>query len=201
MSSAVEIDKALRTAGAYLTPRLQKGAVYGNATVVDSVTESSNDASWSYDETYEAWAVFEVEGRLYRKTGYGDSWDAFGWDGALIEVSAETVEKIEYKPREVPALSGDAIEEFVQALDDNWYDISYYAKKNDIVTDWGTMKILEDEQGGEGHGESIWVIFELGGKIWRKDGVYASWVGSDWDIGSPYEVVGKPVERIEYTRV
>jgi hypothetical protein len=84
MSSAVEIDKALRTAGAYLTPRLQKGAVYGNATVVDSVTESSNDASWSYDETYEAWAVFEVEGRLYRKTGYGDSWDAFGWDGALI---------------------------------------------------------------------------------------------------------------------
>lgn len=200
MSSAVEIDKALRDAGAYNTPRLTKGDGYnlgglGSAQVVDSAVDSTSDTSWSYDESYEAWAVFEVEGRLFRKTGYGDSWDAFGWDGALIEVSAETVEKIEYKPKEVSPLTGEAIEAWVEEeADEGWYELY------DSTTPWGDLKVIETSEWGEGNTGPIYHIFTLGGKTWKKTGDYQSWVGTEWD-GPPFEVTAKPVTKIEYVRL
>jgi hypothetical protein len=35
--------------------------------------------------------------------------------------------------------------------------------------------------GGEGQGDEIWVVVQVGTQLFRKDGYYASHYGSDWD--------------------
>lgn len=49
-----------------------------------------------------------------------------------------------------------------------------------------------DDFGGEGQGDSIWVVIKVGDQLFRKDGYYLSHYGTDWD-GEVTEV--KPVER------
>lgn len=68
------------------------------------------------------------------------------------------------------------------------------AEDGEVVPGVGTVKVLEDF-GGEGQGEVIYLIFEItdpegGVKLYRKDGFYASFHGSDWD-GKFYEVVAR----------
>lgn len=35
--------------------------------------------------------------------------------------------------------------------------------------------------GGEGQGDSLWVVVQVGTQLFRKSGYYASHYGSDWD--------------------
>lgn len=35
--------------------------------------------------------------------------------------------------------------------------------------------------GGEGQGDEIWFVIQVGDQLFRKDGYYASHYGSDWD--------------------
>jgi hypothetical protein len=37
------------------------------------------------------------------------------------------------------------------------------------------------DYGGEGQGDEIWVVVQVGDQLFRKDGYYASHYGSDWD--------------------
>jgi hypothetical protein len=43
------------------------------------------------------------------------------------------------------------------------------------------LTVIDGESGGEGSGESIWVVFRVGSQYFRKSGYYASYDGSNWD--------------------
>jgi hypothetical protein len=67
----------------------------------------------------------------------------------------------------------------------------------------GTVKVLEDF-GGEGQGEIRYYIFEITDlegeiKLYKKDGYYASFHGTDWD-GGFYEVVAREKVITVYER-
>lgn len=38
-----------------------------------------------------------------------------------------------------------------------------------------------DSAGGMDEGSNIWTVFEVGGRLFRKSGYYASHYGTDWD--------------------
>lgn len=44
----------------------------------------------------EQWILFRVDGQLFRKYGYYNSWDTPEWDGRLVEVVAKEVTVIKY---------------------------------------------------------------------------------------------------------
>lgn len=55
-----------------------------------------------------------------------------------------------------------------------------------------TVSLVEEDLGGEGHGESVYVVLKVGDQLFRKSGYYASHYGTDWD-GSFEEV--EPQEK------
>ncbi len=64
---------------------------------------------------------------------------------------------------------------------------------------WGSTPVLPsgpaytvEDFGGEGQGETRYVVFSVGEQFFRVDGYYASWDGTTWEDPAPYEV--KPVE-------
>lgn len=48
------------------------------------------------DNGGEQWLLFRVEGQLFRKYGYYNSWDSPEWDGKLVEVVQREVTVIKY---------------------------------------------------------------------------------------------------------
>lgn len=72
-------------------------------------------------------------------------------------------------------------------------------------TTFGPVTVVEDIGGGEGDGETRFVVFQLDNtdgytQFFRADGYYASWDGSNWDDSDLYEVVPQPVQKVEYVR-
>ena len=62
----------------------------------------------------------------------------------------------------------------------------------------GTPLRHEHTEGGfEGAGDTYYVVIEYGGRLYRIDGWYNSWDGSELD-GVPYEVKKVPVEAFDY---
>ena len=64
---------------------------------------------------------------------------------------------------------------------------------------WQTVPVLPsgpaflvEDFGGEGQGDTRYVVFSVGEQFFQVDGYYASWDGTTWDDPVPYEV--KPVE-------
>lgn len=45
-----------------------------------------------------------------------------------------------------------------------------------------------------------WVVFQIGDELWRMDGWYASYEGSNFEDAEPYKVVAKEVTVIEYVK-
>lgn len=43
------------------------------------------------------------------------------------------------------------------------------------------VEFVASDTGGEGHGESVWVVVKIGDQLFRKPGYYASHYGTDWD--------------------
>jgi hypothetical protein len=64
----------------------------------------------------------------------------------------------------------------------------------------GTAKTV-DSYGGEGKGDTYWVVFQVGDKFYRVDGYYSSWEGTNWDSAEPYEVKPVEVTVIKYKKV
>lgn len=50
------------------------------------------------------------------------------------------------------------------------------------------ITVIQDESGGEGHGEEAWLVFSVGDRIFRVDGSYYSYDGTHWDDDSFREV-------------
>lgn len=72
---------------------------------------------------------------------------------------------------------------------------------------WETVPVLPsgpvflvEDFGGEGMGDTRYVVFSVGDQFFKVEGYYASWDGTTWDDPTPFEV--KPVEKtvIEYER-
>lgn len=95
------------------------------------------------------------------------------------------------------------IEEKVGEYDENRDYESAYGELHDgmdvEVPELGTLKHV-DSYGGEGQGDDYWVVFKLGGKLYRKNGWYASYDGGALD-GELYEVKPAQVQRTIYEKV
>jgi hypothetical protein len=59
---------------------------------------------------------------------------------------------------------------------------------------------LVEDFGGEGQGETRYVVFSVGEQFFRVDGYYASWDGTTWEDPTPSEVIAKEVTVIRYER-
>ena len=77
------------------------------------------------------------------------------------------------------------IEEVVQDFfESSWWSLLWDEEVYEIPG-LGTVKHVDSHGGHEGAGEEMWVVFSVTdgdvSRIFRKDGYYASWDGSDWD--------------------
>lgn len=64
--------------------------------------------------------------------------------------------------------------------ENDWYELSSGTGRvtlNDAEYQWSSVEFI----GGEGQGEYTAVIFEIDGRLFRKEGYYASHYGADWD--------------------
>lgn len=84
----------------------------------------------------------------------------------------------------------DAEGEWLEGYDGGWSEFSWAGRDGVEIPGLGLAKIVENF-GGEGQGDDRWVVFEVNGRLYEKDGYYASYDGTTWD-GDLYEV--KPVE-------
>jgi hypothetical protein len=57
-----------------------------------------------------------------------------------------------------------------------------------------------EDFGGEGQGETRYVVFQVADQFFRVDGYYASWDGTTWEDPTPYEVEPREVTVIRYER-
>ena len=90
-----------------------------------------------------------------------------------------------------------------------WYEF-YETLSTEAHTkqfDWAKTPVLAsgpafvvEDFGGEGQGETRYVVFSVGEQFFRVDGYYASWDGTTWEDPTPHEVVAKEVTSIEYVR-
>lgn len=86
-------------------------------------------------------------------------------------------------------------EQFSRAWKDFYDTISW--RSAEIILPSGTAKIVE-EFGGEGEGERRWVVFSVNDSLFRVEGSYTSWDGTDWSYSDLEEVEAVQVTVTEY---
>lgn len=104
-------------------------------------------------------------------------------------------------------------EEVATTIDEAWgefYDtiVSKEAAERNPGKPWGTTAVLPsgpayvvEDFGGEGQGETRYVIFQVGEQFFEVDGYYASWDGTTWEDPTPYEVAAKDVVVVKYVAI
>lgn len=95
-------------------------------------------------------------------------------------------------------LDQEAWNEFYEELPNPSY--SWHREKEGPALASGIARIVEDF-GGEGQGDTRYVVFSVGEKFYKVEGYYASWDGTTWDDPTPFEVRPKEVTVIEYEAV
>lgn len=101
-------------------------------------------------------------------------------------------------------------DEVAENVDEAWDDFyeSLSSKESVEKFDWchapvlpsGPAYLVEDF-GGEGQGETRYVVFSVGDQFFQVEGYYASWDGTTWEDPTPYEVTPKEVTVIRYEAV
>lgn len=82
-----------------------------------------------------------------------------------------------------------ALDEFLDAID--W-------RSAEITLPSGIVKQVE-QKGGEGEGSEYWVVFSVNGDtLFRVEGYYSSWEGTNWDSAELVEVVPVQVLVTQY---
>lgn len=65
----------------------------------------------------------------------------------------------------------------------------------------GTVKKVEGEDAGEGdYSADIYIVFSVNGQLFRVDGHYESWAGSEWEANDMYECAPVQVLVTQYQR-
>lgn len=101
--------------------------------------------------------------------------------------------------------TGERTEYMDEAWEDFYYALAnkeYMAKHPNATTATlasGPAYEVEDF-GGEGQGDTRYVVFSVGDQFFRVDGYYASWDGTTWESPNPYEVEPVQVMVTEYHR-
>lgn len=102
--------------------------------------------------------------------------------------------------------TADTIHEIWDEFYDNLHT-KEYAERN-VGQPWGNVPVLPsgpvylvEDFGGEGQGETRYVVFSVGEQFFQVDGYYASWDGTTWEDPIPYEVAPKEVVVIRYEAV
>lgn len=93
--------------------------------------------------------------------------------------------------------------EYIYQAWEDFYDAIWstqYNKDSETATLASGRAVIVEDFGGEGQGDTRYVVFQVGDKLYRVDGYYASWDGTTWDDPDPYEVTPKEVTVIEYVR-
>lgn len=94
-------------------------------------------------------------------------------------------------------------------IDDAWQDFANALRSKEATEkyEWASTAVLPsgpaylvENYGGEGMGETRYIIFSVGEQFFRVDGYYASWDGTTWEDPTPVEVIAKPVTVIKYER-
>lgn len=99
-------------------------------------------------------------------------------------MSDYTSEEIEVA---VTGFYNDTTEEFIEGIEESWSEIAYGDGPETLTLRGEEVPLVHVTQvGGQGEGENIWCVFQLGDQLFRKEGYYASHYGSDWD-GDLYE--------------
>lgn len=99
----------------------------------------------------------------------------------------------------VSGINPDIDEDPENAFDGGWDEFTWEARNGMEVPGVGTVTIIE-RFGGEGQGDEAWVVFEVNGRMYKKEGYYASFHGTDWD-GDLYEVEQYEKTVTDYRRV
>jgi hypothetical protein len=63
------------------------------------------------------------------------------------------------------------------------------------VDGWTIIAIEQDRLNSD-----VYVVFQIGDELWRMDGWYDSYEGSNFDDAVPYKVITKEVTVIEYVK-
>lgn len=78
-------------------------------------------------------------------------------------------------------------------------DIGYSREGLEFAS--GTAKVVEYIDAGEGdYSAETRLVFSLNGQLFRVDGRYESWDGSEWEADAMYEVEPVPVIVTQYQR-
>lgn len=97
----------------------------------------------------------------------------------------------------------EAISEYDDNRDERQTEEFAYEVSNSLhfLPTIGEIEFVEDF-GGEGMGDHAHVVFKVvsTGKLYKLDGYYSSWEGTDWQ-DKAYEVEAKPVMTTEYVAV
>lgn len=89
---------------------------------------------------------------------------------------------------EVDKLTTAEILQYIDEADYSWYEL----RDGEYPVDGlGIVKSVFAFGGGEGSGEEMWCVIQVGSRLFRKDGYYRSWDGDNWD-GPFREVTAKP---------
>ena len=81
-------------------------------------------------------------------------------------------------------------------------DFDYYELEEEPgceIPGFGTTEHVESF-GGEGMGDSRWIVFKLGEQLFRVSGYYDSWNGTEWD-GGIEEVEAFEIKKTEYRKI
>lgn len=87
-------------------------------------------------------------------------------------------------------------QQVANAIETDWEDDEaefYYCVEGEAkLPSLGVTAHGVDHYGGEGQGDSLWVVFRVGDQLFRKSGYYNSWDGGyfdgDLEEVEPYEV-------------
>jgi hypothetical protein len=78
-------------------------------------------------------------------------------------------------------------------LYDTWNDFLYGGEFE--YKDYTFKHIFRDRVNSD-----TWVVFQIGDELWRLDGWYASYEGSNFEDAEPYKVIPKEVTVIQYVK-
>jgi hypothetical protein len=89
------------------------------------------------------------------------------------------------------------------AITSVFYDFVYQLnwRSTEIELPSGTVKIVELQDAGEGdYSAAIYIVFSINDQLFRVDGQYESWSGSEWEANDMYECAPVQVLVTQYQR-
>lgn len=121
-------------------------------------------------------------------------------EGVDLRTEPDDTKDIEHLKR-VSDPTADQVNEAIGKLAelDDREDFGYEVETMKFLPRVGEVEFVE-HVGGEGEGDHTHVVFKVSGKLFKLDGFYSSWEGTEWE-DSVYAVKPKEVKVIQYEAI